>query len=38
MSYRERELREVLVLPLIVAVVILPIGVFAGIHPHGSCP
>jgi hypothetical protein len=30
MSYRERELREVLVLPLIAAVVILPIGVFAG--------
>eukprot|EP00884_Botryococcus_braunii_P001498 jgi/Botrbrau1/11349/Bobra.0038s0106.1 len=31
MSYHERELREVLVLPLKVAVVLLPIGVFAGV-------
>lgn len=34
MSWRERELREVLVLPLIVGIMLVPIGLFSGPNRH----
>jgi hypothetical protein len=30
MSWREREIREILVLPLIVGIMLVPIGLFSG--------
>jgi len=32
MSWKERELREMLVLPLIVGIMLVPIGLFSGAH------
>ncbi len=42
MSWRERELREILVLPLIVGIMLVPIGLFSGalqsfFAQHGFC-
>ena len=37
MSWKERDLREVLVLPLIVGIMLVPIGLFSGACPCLDC-
>lgn len=34
MSWRERELREILVLPIIVLIMLVPVGAFSGTPAH----
>ncbi len=34
MSWRERELREILVLPIIVLIMLVPVGAFSGAPAH----
>ena len=36
MSWRERELREIIVLPIIVLIMLVPVGAFSGEAVRGS--